>query len=230
MSTSPRLKKRRSRSPSDLRRDSRTVCYELDNLIAIARQYSPDYAETDRIRNNAYIESFAIHCRALIFFLYGHQGQVAANGRTEGFSLPRDTDVLAWDFHQLWEIECPEPDAVLVDSKQKADKYVAHITTLRRDVNQPGSEKSSVWRLSEATSAICKVMECFIDAVPPDNFDAEAMRIITARLKEWSGNHTSHLSPSDSSSTGTFPSCMSGRTTGSTLPTQSGVNTHGKTD
>jgi hypothetical protein len=165
--------KRVPRLQSDLQSDSKTLRYELENLVGMAQEYSPLWGKTDPIRNNAYIEAFAVHCRALIFFLYGHLDEITANGKTERFSHNvRDNDVFAYDFHQSWGLNYPPPSEVMLDAKWQADKHVAHITTERREVNQPGSPKQSVWRLRDAASAICDVVACFLKKAPTQNFGA----------------------------------------------------------
>ena len=65
------MSKRKQFSETELQCDSKTLRYELENMIGIAQQDSPNWEQTDRLRNNVYVEAFAVHCRALIFFLYG---------------------------------------------------------------------------------------------------------------------------------------------------------------
>ena len=92
-------KKRASRCQAELESDSKTVRYELDMLVGLAQGFSSPGVQADRIASNAYVESFAVHCRALIFFLFGHLDGITANGNTERFAAPRDSDIFAFDFH-----------------------------------------------------------------------------------------------------------------------------------
>ena len=175
------LTKRPHRSQSDLQSDSKTLRYELENLVGISQQFSPHWAHTDTIRNNAYVEAFAVHCRALIFFLYGHLDEITANGKTERFSSLRKNDVIAYDFDLSWEKNCPPPSDIMVEAKWQADKHVAHITEERREVNQAGSTRQSVWKVGEAASAICAVATQFLSKAPTQCFDAaELLRMNNA--------------------------------------------------
>jgi hypothetical protein len=174
--------KRPSRSLPDLHSDSKTVRYELENLIGIATEFSPDWADKNLIRNNAYIEAFAIHCRALILFIYGHLDGIAANGKTSRFPGIRDNDVVAYDFYRSWDSECPAPTELMVSSKFQADKHVAHITTERREVNQSGSAKESVWNIGNAASEISTIMAHFLAKAPAGNFDPAELRRMNASL------------------------------------------------
>ncbi len=177
--------KRLPRLQSDLQSDSKTLRYELENLVRLALEHSPSWAKSEPVRNNAYIEAFAVHCRALIFFLYGHLDQITSNGVTQRFSALRDTDVLAHDFYSSWDRDCPPPTQVLVDSKWRADKHVAHITTDRREVNQAGSAEQSVWRLTEAVSAVCDVMSCFLENAPSQSFEAAELVRMNRSIAVW---------------------------------------------
>ncbi len=167
--------KRPPRSQSELQSDSKTLRYELENLVGIAQQFFPQWVDTDPIRNNAYIEAFAVHCRALIFFLYGHLEGITALGKPERFSALRKNDVIAYDFYPSWEKNCPPPSDILVEAKWQADKHVAHITEERREVNQPGSSKQSIWKLGDAASALCTVVAHFLSKAPSENFDSDEL-------------------------------------------------------
>jgi hypothetical protein len=165
--------KRPPRSRSELRSDSKTLRYELENLVGIADEYSPSWRTTghDDVRSNAYVEAFAVHCRALIFFLYGHLDEITASAGTERFSMLRSNDIIAWDFYPSWEKVCPPPTDELVEAKWRADKHVAHLTVERREVNQSGSPKESVWGLASAASGICTGMKVFLDGAPAECLD-----------------------------------------------------------
>jgi hypothetical protein len=227
--------KRPSRLRTDLQSDSKTLRYELENLIGMARDYDLSWIKTDPIRNNAYVEAFAVHCRALIYFLYGHLNEIAANGKSAKFSgkEPRDSDVLAYDFHQSWDRDCPPPTDVMIECKRQADKHVAHITTERREVNQPGSSKESVWKLGDAASAIATIMRRFLEQAPPDNFDTAELRRMRELLSEWSNASASSELPSvpplARHPLNPSASWLQGRTDSRTLSPEPGFNIHGKT-
>lgn len=227
--------KRPPRLQSDLQSDSKTLRYELENLICMAQEYSPSWENDEPTRNNAYVEAFALHCRALIFFLYGHLDEIAANGKTERFSpTVRDNDVFAYDFHRSWDQECPPPSEVMVEAKWQADKHVAHITTERREVNQPGSSKQSVWRLKDAVSAICDVVACFLKKAPTQNFDADALLWMNDSIAAWSKltspTQVKPVLPSVAPGSQLPAPCLQATTDARTLSPQPGVNIHGKTE
>lgn len=182
---------RQSRSATDLHSDSKTVRYEFENLLGIALAYCPNWRRDDPIRNNAYIEAFALHFRALLFFLYGHLNEITAGAKTEQFGRPFDTDVFAIDYDKSWNSHCPSPVEVLVTAKWQADKHVAHITTVRRDVNQIGSMKESVWRLKDAASAICDVVEVFLRQVPQQNFNPDELQKMKELVTNWQSRNQS---------------------------------------
>jgi hypothetical protein len=173
-----------NRKPTELHHDSETLHYEFDMLVHLARGFSA-LDNKDRLSRNAYLESFAVHCRALIFFLFGHDPLMTANGQLENFSGVQDSDVMAFDFHPGWPANCPQPAPVILDSKRQADKHVAHMTTDRRTRNQPGSLTTSEWDLEAVTSAICSVFDCFLRTAPAANFDPTKLREMEALVSEW---------------------------------------------
>jgi hypothetical protein len=223
---------KRQRQPCELHSDSKTVRYELENLVGLAINYSSD-GKDNPYRNNAYVEAFALHCRALIYFLYGHLDEIEANGEKAKFSGLRDNDVLAWDFHRQWDQECPSAKAILVESKWRADKHVAHITTERREVNQSGGQVESVWMLSDATSAICDVMDCFLSKAPAQNFDASALQIMQDRIATWRYRSTATphtgFSRSLTTSAGASTSGLQATTGGGVVSKPPKHSFHGKT-
>jgi hypothetical protein len=178
------LQDRPRRFQAELQSDSKTLHYDLDQLIGLAQRFESPDIQSDRIRSNAFIESFAVRCRALILFLFGHWKKVIVNGETVGFSL-RENDILAFDYHRGWDQDCPKFTEVMARAKYQADKHVAHVTIERRDLNQPGSSKESIWDLREATSAVCSALAYFITKAPPGNFDATVLREMKDLIDRW---------------------------------------------
>ncbi len=153
---------RQQRPQSELHSDSKTVRYELEMLIGVADGFSDPHVQADVVVRNAFVESFAVHCRALILFLFGHLDEITANANTVGFARARSTDVLAFDFHRKWDQSYQPPTAIMVDAKVQADKHVAHITIDRRELNQTGSPKESVWDLRKITTELCHVFSNWV--------------------------------------------------------------------
>jgi hypothetical protein len=179
------LNDRPRRPQSDLRSDSKTLRYELDMLIRLAHGFYAPTVQASWISRNAFIESFAVHCRALIFFLFGHLEEVTINGETHRFGGLRDNDVIALDFHRGWEQDCPEFTEVMARAKRQTDKHIAHITTERRELNQPGSPKESNWDLRDAATAVCSTLACFLKKAPLGNLDATASRQMKELIDQW---------------------------------------------
>src|SRR6266851_5507250 len=141
-----RLGKRVGRSIADLRADSGTVRYELDMLLETAKRYSDADAKHDIVGTNTAVESFALHCRALILFLFGHLEGLKAKGEDDQkFNREWDTHIFAWDYYHSWQYDCPPPSDKMYRAKKQADKHIDHITTERRGINQKGTGLRSVW-------------------------------------------------------------------------------------
>jgi hypothetical protein len=172
----------------DLQADSATVRYDLDMLLATADRYGKAEAAGDCAGQNMAVESFAIHCRALILFLFGHvEGLQAVGQSDQRFAGSRPNDVFAWDYYPGWQADCPEPAEELFHAKWRADKHVMHIVTERRGVNQAGTGRTSVWKLRDTVNEIARVMALFISKAPAGNFNAEELRMMKERQQPWSG-------------------------------------------
>ncbi len=63
---------RTTRTQPQLHDDSRILLYESRNLFGAACNLTQNHVKSDTIANNAHVESFAVHCRALIHFFFGH--------------------------------------------------------------------------------------------------------------------------------------------------------------
>jgi len=130
------------------------------------------------------LESFAIHCRALILFLFGHLEGLEAKGKEpQRFASGKNTvnDIFAWDYDPDWPNHCPEPSEEMYYSKLRADKHVAHITTHRRGVNQPGGGES-IWQISAAVNDICRNMLLWLSKSPMNNLDPDQARAMNELL------------------------------------------------
>ncbi len=182
-----RLMKRTAiRSIAELHAHSGTVRYELDMLFDTAQRYGEADAKSDTVGKNMAVESFAVHCRALILFLFGHvEGLEAAGYKPEKFGGERDTDVYAWDYFAGWQHDCPEPSAELYHAKKRADKHVAHITADRRGVNQPGTGIESVWQLRATMNELAGVFAQFLSRAPGTHFDPQELGKMKARVSPW---------------------------------------------
>ena len=148
---------------NDLQEDSKTLLYEFGTLCEIARHLSTSAIPGSRVSNNAHVESFAIHSRALLCFFFGQDTE-------SGFSC-RKTDVLATRFFNesdQWAVQWSQHTPLVDHAKQQADKHVAHITTHRRGVNHLGGAES-IWQLGQIAQMFVRLMTAFLDTVPKGN-------------------------------------------------------------
>ena len=149
---------------SQLQSDSKTLQYECEMLCYVARNLSCDMVRNDWAAKNAHVESFAVHCRNLIFFFYAHEASNKAG-------KPRKGDVLAVHFFEeqaKWDRKAPKISGTLQDAKVQADKQIAHITDERRELNQPGGP-TGPWMIAEIVTDLRKVVAEFLDSVPKEN-------------------------------------------------------------
>jgi hypothetical protein len=72
----------------------------------------------------------------------------------------------------------------MLEVKRQTNKHVAHITTHRRNLNQPGNEQSG-WDVGPITSEICFKFDDFIKEAPETNFDPTALRKMKKLLADW---------------------------------------------
>ena len=125
------------------------IKYEIDMLLETLKILITQN-KLDRIIRNAIVESFIIHARALISFLY--------------YQPKKCDDVMASDFlddtkwNQLFGSIPPN----LNDIRIRAHKEIAHITTFR--IGRKLVEKK--WDLAGITTGIYKELRVFIDNVP----------------------------------------------------------------
>jgi hypothetical protein len=181
-----RLNGRVPRNSADLQADSGTLRYDLDMVVETARRYVEADVRKDSVGKNMAVESFAIHCRAMIQVLFGHLEWIERPGKLqERFPPPRPTDVFAHDYYPGWRYDCPTPTETLGESKWRADKHVAHVTTDRRGVNQEGTGIESVWDMRAAVNELAAAMALFVANAPAANFDANELRRMKARLAPW---------------------------------------------
>ena len=84
-------------------------------------------ADDEQFVVNMLVEVFAIHFRNLLGFFYGDLGRV------------KPDDVLAVDYceHRAWETHRPPKSESLKAAEKRANKQVAHLTTLRHVGDHP---------------------------------------------------------------------------------------------
>ena len=112
------------RTPGELQTESKTLWYEFSQFLAVAALLRDKTYVNDIPVQNALVESFAIHCRALFCFFFA--------------PLKMD-DLGAEHYDEDWKSHRPAVSSILEDAKTSCDKQVAHMTVMRRDLNfDPG--------------------------------------------------------------------------------------------
>jgi hypothetical protein len=163
---------RSQRTQAELHADSRTLFYEFDMLCGTSAQLAGLDPTRHRVAYNSTVESFAVHCRALISFFFD-------------FTKAHDTDVIASDFFAT-------PDQWLQDHaidhyfravQVQANKQIAHITTERRNLNTSAGD-DGIWRIADIVQAICKLMDEFLTKSPDQNLDPIAKQKLMALVAE----------------------------------------------
>lgn len=230
-----RLASRTRRSQPELQADSGTVRYELSMLLALPQRYAEAEMLKDAEGMNMAVESFALHCRALILFLYGHWEWIEGpGGQQHHFAKAKPNDIFAWDYCPGWEHSCPVPPQALAEDKWRADKHVAHIVTERRGVNQPGTGIESRWPLGMAVQHIAGAMAHFLSIAPAGNFYSVELLRMQAMLSPWTGSSSSVRGAPVIAKSGPLDDPLApklqARTDARTVSPHSGIWPHGKTE
>lgn len=143
------------------------IKYEIAMLLETSKILKSN-EELNRIRKNALVESFIIHARSLISFLYDKP--------------IKNDDVMALDYldNNVWSLQFKSVPQSLETVKIRAHKEVAHITTFR--IGKKLVEKN--WDVVNITTEIYEKLKIFVKNVPdhlmlPDTrkwFDDQLLR------------------------------------------------------
>ena len=143
---------RKQRTPDELRRISEDLHYEVQMLLGSAQGLDPETTAEGNL-HNALVESFAIHLRNMLDFLWPDK-------------LKRKSDwVIAADFFPSpsdWEKLRPEISQQLLDSRVRAAKEIAHLTYTRPTVDPEQKD----WDVRQIANEVTRVVEKFIRHVP----------------------------------------------------------------
>lgn len=133
--------------------------YEIAMLVDVSRldlRIIPD--ELKVVVNNLMVESFAIHLRSLIDFLYKP-------------SHTRNTDVYAENFfsnQNEWATIRPTISDSLKDARKRADKEVKHITVERISGS---TNPQKAWRIGRLADEIISLLKIFTNTANKDKLD-----------------------------------------------------------
>jgi hypothetical protein len=136
------------KTPEEFCNESDAVYYEIKMLNDVADEI-PNSCK--KVIHDALVESFVIHARVLVDFLYGHPNKD-----------PQKRDIIArgfFDFSKSWPSEPPDD---LKEVKKRADKLAAHLTCDR--VIQYRSDKG--WPITQIKNRLNKIINDWLKTVP----------------------------------------------------------------
>jgi hypothetical protein len=135
-----------TRTQDDLKKASEHLHYELGMLNSVAQAMVMNFAGAG-VLNNAMLESFAVHVRSLIFFLFTENA--------------KPDDVLAIHFVSdpaAFETARGVKSEILKNGQSRAGKEVAHLTYERLKV----TAETKPWRFVEIATELNRVMKIFL--------------------------------------------------------------------
>ncbi len=144
--------RRLARSDAQLMRISEHLNYELWMLQSVSTALAGGIAQNGWLAN-ALLESFIIHVRALLEFLYSE--------------TPREDDVVAADYFpnaEMWDQCRPPMSQTLLRAKRRVGKEVAHLSYARLGV----APEEKQWPFLEIANDVNAAMRVFIENVPKD--------------------------------------------------------------
>lgn len=137
---------RPARTHKKLQEARKHVCYEIWMLISTAHILASGTLGKEEVLKNAVMESFVIHTRSLLDFLYPTD-------------RAQDTDILASDFLPpgQWDDERPDKSQLLATAQRRANKEIAHLTYDRLDV----TAETKPWKFVEISHEVERVFTVF---------------------------------------------------------------------
>jgi hypothetical protein len=143
---------RKTRTVEELRKASDHLFYEIWMLQSLARgMASGVFGEGPA--NNAVLESFVVHVRNLIYFLFAEK--------------PKGDHVVAADFfdsQDVWEAIQPEKTDLIKASEIRAHKEVAHLSYDRIKV----TPEAKPWNFLAIEREITAAFNAFLSSVPTE--------------------------------------------------------------
>ena len=144
-----KIMSRKVRTEGELKEASDHLHYEIWMLTSLAHGIGSGIAGQGPIAN-ALLESFVVHVRALMEFLYNEK--------------PKPDDVIAEDYFEkadVWKELRPALSESLKQAKRRAGKEVAHLTYARLDVTQEAKQ----WPFVKIANEIAVVLNIFLEHV-----------------------------------------------------------------
>lgn len=148
---------RKVRTADELLEASNHLHYEIWMLSSLANGIASGIPGQGPIAN-ALLESFVIHVRAIMDFLYADN--------------PQADDVVAEDFFgdpEQWKTTRPALSQSLSQAKRRAGKEIAHLTYARLNV----TPETKPWSFVQIANEISTVMSVFLQNVPKDKMGSQ---------------------------------------------------------
>lgn len=142
------------------------VCYELWMFLRLGQyiiEEPPPKNEDETVMHNAVIESFVIHLRNLIAFLYSVRVQTK--------------DIIAADYFNdasEWYEKRPPISRELRIARERSHKEVIHLTTERIY----GASPQKRWPIAALVREIKALMELFAALASPDRLDPRIRQLL----------------------------------------------------
>jgi hypothetical protein len=143
---------RKKRTADELRRISEDLHYEVQMLLGSAQALASETTGEGTLRN-ALVESFAIHCRNMLDFLWPDKPKRKGDCVIAADFFPSPSD---------WEKLRPEISQLLLDSRVRAAKEIAQLTYARLAVDPDQKD----WDVRQIANELTRVVEKFIRYVP----------------------------------------------------------------
>lgn len=147
--------KRGKRSDEDLKAASKHLSYEIQMLYGTANLLAQGNIYSWAV-HNALLESFLIHVRIMLEFLYAQK--------------PWPDDVIAEDFFDdpnEWVQARPKKSDLLKDAHKRAGKQLAHLSYTRLAI----TPEKKAWRFMKIAKQVDQVFKKFLKIVPANRLD-----------------------------------------------------------
>ena len=151
---------RKQRSNEELQDASNHLHYEVWMLNSLAQAIASGIANQGWL-TNALLESFVVHVRGVMDFLYN--------------DAPQNDDVAAQDFFasaDTWTSVRPGLSELLSKAKKRAGKEIAHLTYARLAV----TPDTKPWPFVAIANEITSVMKIFLQNVPKEKLGSQWQR------------------------------------------------------
>ena len=160
--------KQRSLSEAELLEYSKEhLRYEIEMFFGVGILLSETALpanDNEAVIRNALVESFVIHLRNLLLFLYPH-----SHG---------DNDVISDDFFvdtvKDWKCNRPKITSALEDARTRSHREISHLTAFRRD----GRGESKDWPVLQLMQEIKSVLQAFVNNASAARLDSSMKSLV----------------------------------------------------